>query len=147
VRSTLTSVGTRAAEESSFGAFTETARALASGRRAEIVEWLVNTRRDGTRISYRLASDRVAEMWAAMRDAPVEHVAGIDRLAEARPVDDGRADVVIFDGVIDLCADKRAVLTETRRVLEPGGWLQFADIANGGPVTEDAVRDIDLWTG
>jgi len=29
----------------------------------------------------------------------------------------------------------------------PGGWLQFADIANGRPVPEAALRDIDLWTG
>ncbi len=78
---------------------------------------------------------------------------GLDRvefrpgLAEALPVEDGWADVVISNGVINLCADKRAVLTEIRRVLKPGGWLQFADIANGRPVPEGALRDIDLWTG
>ena len=36
---------------------------------------------------------------------------------------------------------------EIRRVLRPGGWLQFADIANGRPVPPEALRDIDLWTG
>jgi rhodanese-related sulfurtransferase/DNA-binding HxlR family transcriptional regulator len=109
-------VGTRVAKESLFDAFTETARALSSGRRAEIVDvlaqgersveelarevgqslantshhlrtlaraGLVDTRRDGTRIYYRLASDRVAQLWAAMRTVAVEHVAGIDRLTEA----------------------------------------------------------------
>jgi rhodanese-related sulfurtransferase/DNA-binding MarR family transcriptional regulator len=108
-------MGSRAAKESLFDAFAEAARALASGRRAEIVDvlaqgersveelagevgqslantshhlrslaraGLVDTRRDGTRIFYRLAGDRVAELWAAMRDVAVEHVAGIDRLAE-----------------------------------------------------------------
>jgi SAM-dependent methyltransferase len=68
-------------------------------------------------------------------------------LAEDLPVEDGWADAVISNGVINLCADKRAVLTEIRRVLKPGGWLQFADIANGRPVPEGALRDIDLWTG
>jgi len=68
-------------------------------------------------------------------------------LAEALPVDAGWADVVISNGVINLCADKRAVLSEIRRVLKPGGWLQFADIANGRPVPDGALRDIDLWTG
>jgi arsenite methyltransferase len=67
--------------------------------------------------------------------------------AEALPVDDGWADVVISNGVINLCADKRAVFTEIRRVLRPGGVLQFADIANGRPVPPEALRDIDLWTG
>ena len=68
-------------------------------------------------------------------------------LAESVPVDDSWADVVISNGVINLCADKHAVLSEIRRVLRPGGWLQFADIANGLPVPEGALRDIDLWTG
>jgi arsenite methyltransferase len=68
-------------------------------------------------------------------------------LAESLPVDDGWADVVISNGVINLCADKRAVFAEIRRVLRPGGWLQFADIANGRPVPAGALRDIDLWTG
>lgn len=68
-------------------------------------------------------------------------------LAETMPVDDGWADVVISNGVINLCPDKRAVFEEIRRVLRPGGVLQFADIANGRPVPEEAMRQIDLWTG
>ena len=68
-------------------------------------------------------------------------------LAEALPVQDGWADVVISNGVINLCADKKAVFAEIFRVLRPGGRLQFADIANGRPVPAEALRDIDLWTG
>ena|SRR5215207_7550656 len=68
-------------------------------------------------------------------------------LAEALPVEDGWADAVVSNGVINLCADKCAVFGEIRRVLRPGGWLQFADIANGRPVPTEALRDIDLWTG
>ncbi len=67
--------------------------------------------------------------------------------AEDMPVQTAWADVVISNGVINLCADKRAVFDEIRRVLRPGGVLQFADIANGRPVPEGALRDIDLWTG
>ena len=67
--------------------------------------------------------------------------------AEALPVDDGWADAVISNGVINLCADKRGVFADIRRVLRPGGWLQFADIANGRPVPPEALRDVDLWTG
>jgi rhodanese-related sulfurtransferase len=44
---------------------------------------LVRSRRDRNRVVYRLASDSVAELWAAMRDVAVEHVAGLDRLTEA----------------------------------------------------------------
>jgi rhodanese-related sulfurtransferase len=43
---------------------------------------LVRQRRDGTRVFYRLASDRVAELWAAVRDVAARHVAEIDVLAD-----------------------------------------------------------------
>jgi len=69
-----------------------------------------------------------------------------DGLIEAMPVEDGWADAVISNGVINLCPDKRQVFAEIDRVLKPGGVLQFADIANGAPVPEAAVANIDLWT-
>jgi len=57
-----------------------------------------------------------------------------DGLAEDLPIEDGWADVVTSNGVMNLCADKRASFSEIYRVLRPGGRLQFADIANGKPV-------------
>ncbi|MGD9704617.1 MAG: methyltransferase domain-containing protein [Acidimicrobiia bacterium] len=68
-------------------------------------------------------------------------------LAEELPVEDAWSDVVISNGVINLCADKRSVFDEIHRVLKPGGILQFADIANGRTVPPEAMRDVDLWTG
>ncbi|HYB92008.1 MAG TPA: methyltransferase domain-containing protein [Candidatus Binataceae bacterium] len=68
-------------------------------------------------------------------------------IIEQLPVESGWADVVISNGAINLCADKRAVFGEVMRVLRPGGRLQFADIANGKAVPESAVRNIDLWCG
>ena len=67
-------------------------------------------------------------------------------LAENLPIEDNWADVVISNGVLNLCADKRKVFTEIVRVLRPGGRLQFADIANSKPVPESAISNIDLWT-
>ena len=75
------------------------------------------------------------------------HVEFREGLAESMPVEDGWADVVIANGVINLCANKQAVFAEIHRVLRPGGVLQFADIANGRPVPIEAMRDVDLWTG
>ena len=68
-------------------------------------------------------------------------------LLEKIPVQDAWADVVISNGVINLCADKKQTFSELWRVLRPGGRLQFGDIANGKPVPAGALRDIDLWTG
>ena len=109
-------VGDRAAKDALFDAFAEVAKALASGRRAEIVDLLaqgersveqiaaeidqsvantshhlrvmaragvLRTRREGTRIVYMLAGDRIGDMWAAMRDVAAEHVAGINELTDA----------------------------------------------------------------
>jgi rhodanese-related sulfurtransferase len=42
---------------------------------------LVRSRRDGTRVIYRLASERVAELWAAVRDVATSHVAEVTVLA------------------------------------------------------------------
>jgi rhodanese-related sulfurtransferase len=104
----------RAAKDALFDGFATIARALASGRRAEIVELLaqgerpvdevaqelgqsvantshhlrtlaraglVVTRRAGTHVHYRLASPRVADAWAALRDLAAERVDEIDALA------------------------------------------------------------------
>jgi rhodanese-related sulfurtransferase len=43
---------------------------------------LVRSRRQGTKVIYRLASDRVAELWAAVRDVAVRHVAEVSVLAD-----------------------------------------------------------------
>jgi len=42
---------------------------------------LLRSRRDGNRVLYRLASDRVAELWRAVRDVAVDHVAEVTILA------------------------------------------------------------------
>ena len=95
--------------------------------------------------------DMTPEMLAKSRQTAaalgLAHVQFREGLAEALPVEDAWADVVISNGVINLCADKQAAFAEIHRVLRPGGRLQFADIANGRPVPAEALRDIDLWTG
>lgn len=67
--------------------------------------------------------------------------------AESLPVPDGWADVVISNGVVNLCPDKLALFEEMYRVLKPGGHIQIGDIMVQRAVPEDAKEDIDLWTG
>jgi SAM-dependent methyltransferase len=67
--------------------------------------------------------------------------------AEALPVPDGWADVVISNGVLNLMPDKPAALREMARVLRPGGRLQIGDILVQKPVSAKAKADISLWTG
>jgi ubiquinone/menaquinone biosynthesis C-methylase UbiE len=94
--------------------------------------------------------DMLAEMLEKSRNTAAamgfENVEFREGLLEDLPVDDGWADVVISNGVFNLCADKKQVFEEAWRVLRPGGRLQFGDIANGKPVPQEAIANIDLWT-
>jgi SAM-dependent methyltransferase len=95
--------------------------------------------------------DMTDEMLAKARGAAIQ--AGFDHVefrqgyAETLPVDDGWADVVISNGVVNLCPDKVAVFQEMNRVLKPGGRIQIGDIMVQKAVPDGAKRDIDLWKG
>jgi arsenite methyltransferase len=100
----------------------------------------------GTVTGIDMTSEMLDKSRSTANTLGLPHVGFKEGLAEALPVADSSADVVISNGVFNLCADKRAVFDEVFRVLRPGGRVQFADIANGNEVPEEAVRDIDLWT-
>lgn len=120
-------MGDRRAKDALYDAFGEMAKALANGRRAELVDvlaqgerhvdeladeidqsvantsfhlrtlataGLVTTRREGTRIYYRLASDRVADLWSALRDVAAAHHERLDELAAAYLGDRSRLDEI-----------------------------------------------------
>jgi rhodanese-related sulfurtransferase/DNA-binding HxlR family transcriptional regulator len=61
---------------------------------------LVRSRRAGTRVHYRLASERVGDLWAAIRDVAVRHVAEVSVLADEY--------LGVRDGVEQLSADELA---------------------------------------
>jgi arsenite methyltransferase len=67
--------------------------------------------------------------------------------AEALPVEDGWADVVISNGVLNLFPDKLAGLQEMARVLKPTGRIQIGDISVQKALGENSKRNIDLWKG
>jgi SAM-dependent methyltransferase len=68
-------------------------------------------------------------------------------LMEDLPVEDGWADVVISNGVLNLTPDKGRALAEMARVMRPGGRLQIGDILVEREVSAESKRKIDLWTG
>lgn len=61
--------------------------------------------------------------------------------------DSGSVDVVISNGVLNLVPDKHRAIGEIARILKPGGRVQIADIVIGEVLPDEALRDIDLWTG
>ena len=102
---------------------------------------------DGRVVGVDMTAEMLAKARASAQALGLDQVEFRGGLAEHLPVPDAWADAVISNGVFNLCPDKKAVFAEIRRVLKPGGHLQFADIANGRPVPPGALRDIDLWTG
>jgi rhodanese-related sulfurtransferase len=109
-------MGDRVAKDALFDGFAGVAKAMANGRRAELIDvlaqgerhveeladeidqsvantsfhlrtlagaGLVVTRRDKNRIYYRLASDRVIDLWTALRDVAAAHHGELDHLAAA----------------------------------------------------------------
>jgi ubiquinone/menaquinone biosynthesis C-methylase UbiE len=64
---------------------------------------------------------------------------------EKTPIHPESVDVVISNGVINLCADKATVFGEIARVLKPGGRMAISDIVTEKPLTEAIICDVNLW--
>jgi rhodanese-related sulfurtransferase len=79
---------------------------------------LVRTRRDGNRIFYSLASPRVAQLWAAVRDVAAEHVAEIDQLAATYLGDRSKLRTVTRDELARRLRDGDVVVLDVRPVPE-----------------------------
>ena len=102
---------------------------------------------DGRVIGVDMTPAMLASATGAAAAGAFANVEFREGLAEALPVPDGWADLVISNGVINLVPDKAAAYGEVDRVLRPGGRVQVADICVEVEVPEGALSDIDLWTG
>lgn len=98
-----------------------------------------------------IAVDMTPEMLrkaeAGAREMGLTNVEFREGLAERLPADKESIDVVISNGVINLCPDKVAVMKQVHRALKPGGRFQIADIVVHKEVPQSAKDDIDLWSG
>ena len=140
-------MGDRAAKDALFDGFADVARALGNGRRAQIVDLLVQaersvdeiagelgqsvantsqhlqqllrvglvrTRRDGNRIYYSLASERVAQLWRVVREVASEHVEELDDLAAAYLGDRSRLDIMTRDELAERLRAGDVVVLDVR---------------------------------
>jgi SAM-dependent methyltransferase/thioredoxin reductase len=95
--------------------------------------------------------DMTDEMLALAREnqrkAGVGNVEFLKGEIERVPLPDDAVDVVISNCVINLSADKDAVLAEAYRVLKPGGRFAVSDVVVRGEVPAEIRRSVELWIG
>jgi SAM-dependent methyltransferase len=94
-----------------------------------------------------MTSAMIEKAKSAAEEAGISNVEFRHGYAETLPIEEGWADVLISNGVLNLIPDKSAALQEMARILKPGGRLQIGDILVRKAVPESAKRKIDLWTG
>ncbi len=81
------------------------------------------------------------------RKAGVTNVEFLKGEIEHIPLPDDAVDVIISNCVINLSADKDAVLAEAFRVLKPGGRVAVSDVVVRGEVPSEIRRSVELWIG
>jgi len=81
------------------------------------------------------------------RKAGAENVEFLRGEIEHIPLPDNSVDVIISNCVINLSANKDAVLREAFRVLKPGGRLAVSDVVTRGEVDPQIRQNILLWVG
>jgi ubiquinone/menaquinone biosynthesis C-methylase UbiE len=95
--------------------------------------------------------DMTDEMLALAREnqrkAGVANVEFLKGEIEHIPLPDKSVDVIISNCVINLSADKDAVLAEAYRVLKPGGRFAVSDVVVRGEVPAELRRSVELWIG
>ena len=79
------------------------------------------------------------------REAGFSNIAYVPANIMRLPFADNSFDVVISNGVINLCSDKPAVFSEAYRVLKPGGRLALSDIVSETQLPEKIVCNASLW--
>ena len=147
----------RAAVEASLGCGVPTAVAdlhegetvldLGSGAGADV---LISARRvgdTGKAIGLDMTDEMLELARANAAEAGIGNVEFLKGYIEDIPLADGSVDVVISNCVINLSADKRRVLSETARVLKPGGRFAVSDVIADPDMDEATRADMQQWTG
>ena len=79
--------------------------------------------------------------------AGAENVQFLKGEIESIPLPDNSVDVIISNCVINLSADKDAVLREAYRVLKPGGRFAVSDVVTRGEILPEIRKSVLLWVG
>lgn len=113
------------------------------------IDVLLSARRvapSGTAYGIDMTDEMLALAERNRREAGIENARFLKGHIEDLPLPDASVDVVISNCVINLSADKAAVLCEAFRVLRPGGRFAVSDIVTRGPLPEALRADLAAWS-
>jgi ubiquinone/menaquinone biosynthesis C-methylase UbiE len=79
--------------------------------------------------------------------AGVENVTFLKGTIESVPLPDASVDVIISNCVINLAADKRAVMREAFRLLRAGGRFAVSDMVEVETLAPEVKAQLDKWAG
>src|ERR1022692_1846112 len=94
-----------------------------------------------------MTDDMLALARENQRQAGIDNVEFLKGQIENIPLPDASVDVIISNCVINLSADKDAVLKEAFRVLKPGGRFAVSDVVTHGRVPAEIRQSMLLWVG
>ena len=111
---------------------------------------LISARRvapSGRAIGLDMTDEMLALARANAAAAGVSNAEFVKGYLEDMPLADASIDVVISNCVLNLSADKPAVLREAARVLRPGGRFAISDVIADTDMDDATRADMAAWTG
>jgi SAM-dependent methyltransferase len=118
---------------------------LGSGSGTDLFSAAVQVGRRGSATGVDMTGPQLEKAARLAREGGFTNVALVESRLEDTPLEDASADVVISNGVINLCPDKQRAFDEVARVLRPGGRLALSDIVSGRELAERTRANTDLW--